>query len=108
MAVEGQQPWMAEIIAAHLPGMKPEIKRTFLGLAAGVSRTAIVRLESVDESTVQRWIDTGTAEIASRLTTAHAARGELRGIWIGAHQPCCLADRPDHAGGAGNHEQKHA
>lgn len=108
MAVEGQQPWMAEIIAAHLPGMKPEIKRTFVRLAAGTPREDIAKSENVDPSTVKRWIDTGTAEIASRLTTAHAARGELRGIWIGAHQPFCLADRPDHAGGAGNHEQKHA
>ena len=98
MAVEAREPWLQEIVEAHLPGMRPEIRRTFRRLGAGKSRKDIAEAENVEDSTVKRWIDTGTAEIESRLTTAHAGRGELRGLWIGAHQICCLTEASAPAG----------
>lgn len=92
MAIQGQQPWMTEIIAAHLPGMKPEIKRALVGLARGVSRAELARREVVSPDTIKDWIQVGTELIGSHLTTEHANHAELRGLWVAFHCLCCLKD----------------
>jgi hypothetical protein len=93
MAVQGHESvrWFEELGKVHLPGMKPEVQRTLLHLARGLSRGDIAREEGVEVPTVKRWIETATAEIASHLTLPHQSTGELRGGWVVCHLYCCLA-----------------
>ena len=83
--------WFAELAAIHLPGMRPEYKRTLLLLARCKTRDAIAAREGVEPATVKRWVETATAEIASHLSAERANPGELRGAWVVCHLACCLA-----------------
>jgi hypothetical protein len=93
MAVQGspEPGWFAQLRTHHLPNMRPEQKRTLLGLLRGASRRTIAEREGVEPATVKRWIETASGEIAAPLDDEHASAGELRGGWTVLHFPCCLA-----------------